>query len=109
MAQWVENLTAAAPVAAEVWIPSLPWYSGLKDPSSCPSCSVGHRCSLRSTPGPGTSICCRCSQKRKKKKKERKEGREKEKERKKEGKEKKERKEGSMQSSEKSKVQKFIR
>ena len=108
MAQWVENLTAAAPVAAEVWIPSLPWYSGLKDPSCCPSCSVGHRCSLRSTPGPGTSMCCRCSQKRKKEK-ERKEGREKEKERKKEGKEKKERKEGSMQSSEKSKVQKFIR
>ena len=108
MAQWVENLTAAAPVAAEVWIRSLAWYGGLKDPSSCPSCSVGHRCSLRSTPGPGTSMCCRCSQKRKKEK-ERKEGREKEKERKKEGKEKKERKEGSMQSSEKSKVQKFIR
>ena len=31
MAQWVKNLTAAAPVAAEAQIPSPAWVSGLKD------------------------------------------------------------------------------
>ena len=32
MAQWVKNLTVAAPVAAEVRVQSPAWHSGLKDP-----------------------------------------------------------------------------
>ena len=30
------------------------------------SCSIGCRCGLDSTPGSGTSVCCRCSHKKKK-------------------------------------------
>ena len=30
-----------------------------------PQCGIGHRCGLDSIPGPGTSICHRCSQKKK--------------------------------------------
>ena len=34
MVQWVKNPTAVAWVAAEPWIQSLAWPSGLKDPAS---------------------------------------------------------------------------
>ena len=30
MAQWFKNLTAAAQVPGEAWVPSLAWHSGLK-------------------------------------------------------------------------------
>ena len=33
--QWVKNLTTVVQVAAEVWVQSLAWCSGLKDPA-CP-------------------------------------------------------------------------
>ena len=31
--RWVKNLTAVVQVAAEAWVPTPAWYSGLKDPS----------------------------------------------------------------------------
>ena len=34
VAQWVKNLTEAAQVAAEVWVSSPAWHSGLKDIAS---------------------------------------------------------------------------
>ena len=33
VAQWAKNLTAAARVAAQLWVPSLDQCSGLKDPA----------------------------------------------------------------------------
>ena len=33
MAQWVKNPTAVSKVAAEVWVLSPTWHSGLKDPA----------------------------------------------------------------------------
>ena len=33
MAQWVRNLTAEAQVTVELWVQSLAWCSGLKDPA----------------------------------------------------------------------------
>ena len=33
MAQWVKDLTAAAQVAAEVWVQFPAWHSGLKGPA----------------------------------------------------------------------------
>ena len=53
-AQWVKNLTAAAQVAAEVWIRSPAQLSGLRIWHCC-------SCSLESISGPGTSICHGCS------------------------------------------------
>ena len=32
MAQWVKNLPAVALIPVEVWVRSMAWYSGLKDP-----------------------------------------------------------------------------
>ena len=46
------------------------WLSGLKI-QCCPCCGCGYICGVGSIPDLGTSICCRCSQ-RKKGKKERK-------------------------------------
>ena len=53
MAQWVKNLTAVAQVIAGVWVRSLAWGSGFKDPV-WHSCYVGLYCSLDSIPGLGT-------------------------------------------------------
>ena len=56
MSQWVKNPTAAAWVAAEVWVPSSAQcgeYSELKSQCSR-SCGKGC-CGLDSFPGPGTS------------------------------------------------------
>ena len=44
MAQGVKNPTAVIQVAAEVWIRSLAWCSGLKDPSLL---QLPHRSQLR--------------------------------------------------------------
>ena len=33
MVRWFKNMTAAAQVTAEVWVSSLAWHSGLKDPA----------------------------------------------------------------------------
>ena len=56
MAHWVEDLTAVAWVAAEVWVQSLAQHSELRI-QYCRSCG------LDSVPGPGTSICRRCGHK----------------------------------------------
>ena len=63
MVQGVKNLTALAQVAAEAWIQSQAWCSGLKDLTLLQLCCVGHRCSSDSIPDPGTSTCCRCGKK----------------------------------------------
>ena len=54
--QWVKNL-ALPQAAAEV--------AGMAQIWCCGGWSIGHSCSSNSAPGPGTSICCRCSQKKK--------------------------------------------
>ena len=64
VAQWDQRCLCSA--WTQVW--SLARHSGLKI-WHCHSCNIGSSCSLDSIPGPGTSICHECSQKRKKKKK----------------------------------------
>ena len=57
MVQWVMNLTAAAQVTAEMWVPSRDGHSGFKDLHCC-SGAVGCSCGLDSIPGPRPSMCC---------------------------------------------------
>ena len=68
--QQVKDLTAVAQVAAEAWVQSLAWHGVCLRIWLCCSYVVGHSCGLDSIPGPGTSMCHRCSQLKKKKKKE---------------------------------------
>ena len=63
VAQWVNNLTAAA-WDTVVWVQSLAGCSGLKDLALNLCCS----CGLDSIPGPGTSICPQIRSLKKKKK-----------------------------------------
>lgn len=51
MAQWVKNLTAATPVAAEMWIQSLAQLIGLKD-LALPQLQHRLRLQLGINPGP---------------------------------------------------------
>ena len=53
---WVKNLTAAAQVTAEVWIPSSARPSGLRI-QRCYNCVIGCSCGLDLIPDLGTSIC----------------------------------------------------
>ena len=50
MAQYVQNPTAAAQIAAETWVPSLTWHRKLK---CCCSCGIGHSSSSDFDPCPG--------------------------------------------------------
>ena len=56
--QWVNNLTAAAPVTVEALVQSLAPCSGLKDPVLL-QLGVGHSGSSDLIPRLQTSICCR--------------------------------------------------
>ena len=47
---------AMAWVTLEVWVPSLAWHSGLKDPM-WPQLCVVCNCGVNSIPGLGTSLC----------------------------------------------------
>ena len=62
VAQWVKNPTAVAWVIAELRILSPAQCSGLSI-RHCYSYGIVHHCGSDSVPGPGTSICHRCSQK----------------------------------------------
>ena len=69
MSQWVKNPTAAAWVAAEVWVPSSAQcgeYSELKSQCSR-SYSLGGSRGLASVSGLGTSMCRGCDHLRKRK------------------------------------------
>lgn len=65
VAQCVKDLTAVAGVAVEAWVQSQAWHSVWRILHCC-SCCVGCNYSSDSIPGPGTSICHWCSQKKKK-------------------------------------------
>jgi len=58
--QQVKNLA----VSVVTWVQSLAQWSGLRILHCC-TYSIGHSCSLDSNPGPGTSICHGCGQKKK--------------------------------------------
>ena len=62
MAQWVKDHTAVVLVAAEAWVQSLAWHSGLRI-QPCHSCGIGHYCGSDSIRGPGTFIGCECGHK----------------------------------------------
>lgn len=55
VAQWIKNLTAAAEVAVEAWVPSLARCKGLKD--QLQHKQVAATALSQSISGPGTSIC----------------------------------------------------
>ena len=68
MVHWVKDLTAAAVVAVEAQVRSSAWSDELGILSCC-SYGIGRSSGSDSIPGPGTSICHECRQKKKKKKK----------------------------------------
>ena len=61
--QWVNDLAC---VCVCVCANSLPSRAQWVEDLVLLPCGTGHRCCSDSIPGPGTSICCGCSQKRKK-------------------------------------------
>ena len=63
--QWVKNPTAAAWVTVEVQVQSLAWGSGFRI-WCCHRCGVDHSGGLNLIPGPGSSTCHRCREKKKK-------------------------------------------
>ena len=65
VAQWVKNSPAVTQVTEEIQFWSLAHCSGLRI-QHCYSCGIGCSCISHSISGLGTSICCRCGQKKKK-------------------------------------------
>ena len=57
MVQWVKNLISVAQIAAEVWVRSLAWHSGLKNTVLRHLRHKGHSCGSDSVPSLGTSVC----------------------------------------------------